>query len=108
MAKQLLGNALLSFSIALLLHAAFSTYEHLSHLKALGRPEDSLPFDIILETLLSLAFGIFSASIRAPETREITWASEMKKWSIDDMDSRLGFANFVTRGTVLGASSTHS
>ncbi|THH16961.1 hypothetical protein EW146_g3756 [Bondarzewia mesenterica] len=69
----------LMWSLIHIVPAAFSTYEHLSHLKALGRPESPLPFDIILEALLSLALGVVGASIKAPATEEITWASEMKK-----------------------------
>ena len=67
--------------------------------------------------------GIIGACVKAPPLKEITWASEMKTrcavvalltWfayvrvsqcafrTIDDMDARMGFANFVTRGNVLG------
>ncbi|KIM90365.1 hypothetical protein PILCRDRAFT_812103, partial [Piloderma croceum F 1598] len=80
------------------LHAAFSTYEHLSHLKALGRPEGSLPVDIVFEALAALFLGVLGASLNAPPLKDITWQSEMKKRSIDEMDSRLGFASYVNRG----------
>ncbi|KDQ61748.1 hypothetical protein JAAARDRAFT_122947, partial [Jaapia argillacea MUCL 33604] len=80
--------------------AAFSTYEHLTYLKALGKPE-SIPFDVVLETFVALLIGIVGASANAPPLKEISWASEMKKRSIDEMDSRLGFANWVSRGGVL-------
>ncbi|KAJ3533396.1 hypothetical protein NMY22_g7348 [Coprinellus aureogranulatus] len=85
----------------LIFHAAFSTYEHLSYLKALERPEGPIPTEIVIETLVALALGIVGASIGAPPLQEITWASEMRKRSIDDMDSRLGFADYVTRGRAL-------
>ncbi|KAF9006116.1 membrane magnesium transporter-domain-containing protein [Cyathus striatus] len=87
------------------LTAAFSTYEHLSHLKALERPEGSLPRDIIFETLIALAIGILGASLSTPPLKEITWASEMQKHKIDEMDSRLGFASYVNRGSKLLAQS---
>lgn len=63
-----------------------------------------------------MVLGILGASLNAPQLKEITWASEMRKQcvfshflfhltdvttfpsTIDEMDSRLGFANFVTRG----------
>ncbi|TFY79781.1 hypothetical protein EWM64_g4229 [Hericium alpestre] len=98
----MLGHLLLIVATLAMFHAAFSTYEHLSHLKAMGRPEGALPSDIIAEALASLVLGILGASLKAPESREITWASEMKKRTIDEMDSRLGFANWVTRGKILG------
>ncbi|KAH9975983.1 hypothetical protein BGW80DRAFT_1295652 [Lactifluus volemus] len=57
---------------------------------------------VIIESFVALFFGIIGACIKAPAFKEITWASEMKTRTIDDMDSRMGFANFVTRGKVLG------
>jgi membrane magnesium transporter 1 len=63
--------------------------------------------------------GVLGASLNAPPLKGITWQSEMKercvlgllsavrlliRWmldldsSIDEMDSRLGFASFVNRG----------
>ncbi|KAG6850757.1 hypothetical protein H0H93_008795 [Arthromyces matolae] len=51
----------------------------LSHLKALGRPEGFLPQSIVLETLAGMVLGILGASLRAPQLKEITWASEMRK-----------------------------
>jgi len=97
----MLGRFLLSLATISLLHAAFSTYEHLSHLKALGKPEGSLPADIVLEALTALVLGVLGASLNAPPLKDITWQSEMKKRTIDDMDSRLGFASFINRGRSL-------
>ncbi|KAJ7066521.1 magnesium transporter [Mycena amicta] len=94
----MLGALLLSLATVAVFHAAFSTYEHLSHLKAIGRPEGTLPLDIILEALVALVLGTLGASLNAPKLKEISWAAEMQKRSIDDMDSRLSFASFVNRG----------
>jgi len=94
----MLGKTLLFLATIIVLHAAFSTYEHLSHLKALGKPEGSLPADIIFEALTALVIGVLGASLNAPPLKDITWQSEMKKRSIDEMDSRLSFASFVNRG----------
>ncbi|KAJ7334234.1 magnesium transporter [Mycena olivaceomarginata] len=94
----MLAAVLLGLATIAVFHAAFSTYEHLSHLKAMGRPEGSLPTDIILEALLALVLGTLGASLNAPSLKEISWAAEMRTRSIDEMDSRLGFASFVNRG----------
>ncbi|GAW00454.1 hypothetical protein LENED_001975 [Lentinula edodes] len=94
----MLGRFFLLFATLLVLHAAFSTYEHLSHLKSLGKPEGSLPYDIVLEAIIALALGILGASLNASSLKETTWSSEMKTRSIDEMDARLGFANYVNRG----------
>ncbi|KAF8475141.1 magnesium transporter [Russula ochroleuca] len=98
----MLGRLLLTIATVALFHAAFSTYEQLSHWKALGKPEKSLPSSIVFESLVALFLGITGACLKAPALKEITWASEMKTRTIDDMDARMGFANFVTRGKVLG------
>ncbi|KZS94487.1 hypothetical protein SISNIDRAFT_484703 [Sistotremastrum niveocremeum HHB9708] len=99
------AKSLLFAASLILLHAAYSTYEHMSQLKALGRPEDRLPLDIIIESILALATGIIGATLNSAELKEITWASEMKNRNIDEMDSRLGFANFNNKGKIFFASS---
>jgi len=68
------------------LHAAYSTYEHLSRLKALGRPEGELPFDIIVEVLLSLVLGIVGANFgNDSELKDISWRTELRKRPIEQM-----------------------
>ncbi|KAH9967231.1 magnesium transporter [Russula dissimulans] len=99
---MMLGQVLLTIAIAALFHAAYSTYEYHSLSKALGRPEGSLPASIVFESLIALFLGIIGACLKAPPLKQITWASEMKTRTIDAMDARMGFANFVTRGRVLG------
>ncbi|KAF7308890.1 hypothetical protein MKEN_01089300 [Mycena kentingensis (nom. inval.)] len=94
----MLGAVLLTVATFTVLHAAFSTYEHLSHLKAIGRPEGSLPLDIILEALFALIIGTVGASLNTPALKELSWVAETQKRTIDDMNSRLGFASYVNRG----------
>ncbi|RDB23515.1 Membrane magnesium transporter 2 [Hypsizygus marmoreus] len=94
----MLGQVLLVLATVAIFHSAFSAYEHLAHLKALGRPEGSLPQSVVVETLIAMVLGILGASLSTPELKEITWASEMRKRKIDEMDSRFGFASFVNRG----------
>ncbi|KAN0121277.1 magnesium transporter [Russula decolorans] len=97
----MLGQLFLTVAVLALFHSAFSTYEHLSHWKALREPEKSIPSSIVFESLVALFLGIMGACLKAPPLKEITWASEMKTRTIDDMDSRMEFGNFVTRGKVL-------
>lgn len=103
-ASVMIGKLFLTLATLALLHAAYSTYEHLSLLKALGKPEGSLPLDIVYESILALILGLLGASLNAPPLKDITWASEMKKRTIDGMDSRLGFAHYKSRGKFLFAS----
>ena len=90
----------------------------------------TLPFrhQIVLESFVALSLGIIGACLKTPPLKEITWAIEMKTRctptislfafhnaasasrhlaicacrKIDDMGARMGFANFVTLGRVLG------
>ncbi|KAH8093267.1 membrane magnesium transporter-domain-containing protein [Cristinia sonorae] len=100
----MLGNLFIVFSALAMLHAAYSTYEHLSHLKALGRPEGSLPSDILIETLFALVLGIIGSVIRTPALREVTWRSEMKRRSAEEQDPRLSFTTFAQRAGLLAKS----
>ena len=66
----------------------------LSHLKAMGRPEGSLPWDvrcqlspvyplstllqIQAEAFIALILGTLGACLRIPPLKEISWASEMR------------------------------
>jgi len=92
------GLIFLPLATISLFHAAYSAYEHLSRLKVLGKPEGSLPLNIVYESIFALVLGILGASLNAPPLKDITWASEMKKRTIDEMDSRIGFANYHSRG----------
>ncbi|TFK78724.1 hypothetical protein K466DRAFT_668348 [Polyporus arcularius HHB13444] len=98
----MLGGLMLVVATIALLHAAYSTYEHLSHLKALGRPEGSLPNDIVFEAAAALVLAIVGATVRSPPLREVTWRSEMKRRALEEEeDPRMSFANFAQRAGIV-------
>ncbi|KAI0708825.1 hypothetical protein C8T65DRAFT_649595 [Cerioporus squamosus] len=98
----MLGGLMLIVATVALLHAAYSTYEHLSHLKALGRPEGSLPNDIIFEAIAALLLAIVGATVRSPPLREVTWRSEMKRRALEEEeDPRMSFAKFAQRAGIV-------
>ncbi|KAH9935073.1 hypothetical protein B0H21DRAFT_894334 [Amylocystis lapponica] len=99
----MLGNAMLLAAALMILHAAFSMYEHLSHLKALGRPSDALPPDLAFEALAALALASAGAVLRTPALREASWRSEMRHRAAAGLDARLSFAAFVRRAGILTA-----
>lgn len=102
----MLGTAMLVVATVTILHAAFSTYEHLSYRKALGKPEGSLPQDIVIEAFISLFLAIVGAAIRTPELREVTWRSEMKHRASEEQNPRMSFATFVQRAGILSSSAS--
>lgn len=73
---------MLAAGTLIFLHAAYSTYEHLSLRKALGLvglEAQKMPVDITVETLVSFAVILLGVSMTATPLKEVTWASEMRK-----------------------------
>ncbi|KIJ55370.1 hypothetical protein M422DRAFT_23963 [Sphaerobolus stellatus SS14] len=100
-------KVILAIAAVTLFHAAFSTYEHLSQLKTLERPQDlPLPSDIVIECLVALLLGIFGAVLNTPPLKPITWSMEMKNRTMGEMDSRLGFIKVNHKGKQFFASQT--
>ncbi|KAM5534655.1 hypothetical protein V8D89_011667 [Ganoderma adspersum] len=98
----MLGGLILLVATVALLHAAYSTYEHLSHLKALGRPEGALPNDIVVEAVIALVLAIVGAAVRSPSLREVTWRSEMKRRALEEEgDPRMSFDKFLQRAGIV-------
>ncbi|KAI6113038.1 hypothetical protein EDD16DRAFT_1483236 [Pisolithus croceorrhizus] len=94
----MLGKTLLFIATLLLLHVCLQRHLDVSHLKALVQPEARVPLNTVYESVLALVLGILGASMNSPSLKNITWASEMKKRTIDDMDARSGLASYVSRG----------
>lgn len=108
------GRLICLLASVILFHAAYSTYEReyydtlsyrphvtdLSLLKALDRTDTKIPFDITIETLVSvLLFNIGVAFIAGP-LKDISWDKELKRQTIDTIDSRPSFIRFSHRGRV--------
>ncbi|KIO16294.1 hypothetical protein M407DRAFT_190570 [Tulasnella calospora MUT 4182] len=105
---RLFGGLLIAISTVLLLLAAHSTYEHFSYLKARNQSSESIrqvPADLVMEIGLAVILFMFGVTLYTPPLKEITWASEMRKRTIDEMNSRPSFAGFNHRGRSIHASS---
>ncbi|KAK8858437.1 hypothetical protein IAR55_002664 [Kwoniella newhampshirensis] len=99
--SQILGRVLVGVALLAVLHAAFSTYEHLSILKALSRPTTSLPTSIVVEALASLLLFIPGIALASGPLKDVTYRGELAKRSIDDADARMGFMRLSKRGKAL-------
>ncbi|WVQ80569.1 hypothetical protein IAT38_002674 [Cryptococcus sp. DSM 104549] len=95
------GRVLVGVACLAVLHAAFSTYEHLSTLKALSRPADSLPTSIILEAIISLLLFVPGIALASGPLKDVTYRGEMAHRTIDDTDARMGFLRLSKRGAAL-------
>ncbi|KAL9931279.1 hypothetical protein V8E36_009886 [Tilletia maclaganii] len=87
----------------LFFHSAYSTYEFLSLRKSLDLDPAALPLDITIEVLLSFAVLLAGLALKAGRLREMSWSSEMRKRTIDEIDARPSFANVHHRGQILYA-----
>ncbi|GFZ45384.1 hypothetical protein JCM24511_03110 [Saitozyma sp. JCM 24511] len=96
-----LGRALVAISCLALVHAAYSTYEYLSTLKALGRPAGSLPTSIIVEALGALLLFLPGTTLATSPLQDVTYRGELAKRTIDESDARMGFARLSARGRAL-------
>ncbi|KAJ1730487.1 hypothetical protein LPJ61_002983 [Coemansia biformis] len=84
-----------------MLHAGYSAREHLLYCKSIGRHDHSLPVDIVLECLVSLAVMTVALVVGVGKLKPISYEAEMKRYSIDGVFSRPSFQVFNHRGRML-------
>ncbi|WVQ86710.1 hypothetical protein IAS59_000424 [Cryptococcus gattii] len=99
--SKLIGKLLVCLACLTLFHAAFSTYEHLSILKALSRPESGVPSSIVIEAFVSLICFIVGIVYITGELKDVTYRGELAHRTIDDSDARMGFMRLSKRGKAI-------
>ncbi|KAJ1022068.1 hypothetical protein NDA18_005302 [Ustilago nuda] len=60
---------------------------------------------ITLETLVSFIVILLGVALTAAPLKNVTWASEMRTKTVDEVDSRSSFATLTHRGQILFAPS---
>ncbi|KAK9762992.1 hypothetical protein K7432_010725 [Basidiobolus ranarum] len=100
-APHLPGRALSLVGLLLLSHSAYSTYEHLSYLKATDKHEDGLPVDIIIECMVAIIIFMVGFTLVSGSLKPILMEVEMAKQTINKLDSRPSFQTFNHRGVYL-------
>ncbi|KAG0365866.1 hypothetical protein BGZ54_006107 [Gamsiella multidivaricata] len=73
------GRFVCLVAFLLLFHSGYSTFEHLSYLKAIDGHESGLPLDIGIELLVSVALFGFGIVLVADDFKEILMETEMAK-----------------------------
>ncbi|KAJ2218359.1 hypothetical protein IW143_003166 [Coemansia sp. RSA 520] len=84
-----------------MLHSGYSAREYLMYSKSIGRQDLSLPIEIVLECLVSLAIMTVALVISVGKLKPISYEAEMKRYSIDGVFSRPSFQAFNHRGRYL-------
>ncbi|SAM04208.1 hypothetical protein [Absidia glauca] len=92
-----LGKVVAIVGTLFLFHSAFSTYEHLAYLKAVDQTESSLPIEIVLECILSAIVVLVGVIFSADPFKNILMENEIKKMTIDKIDTRPSFITFNYR-----------
>ncbi|RKP23550.1 membrane magnesium transporter-domain-containing protein [Syncephalis pseudoplumigaleata] len=98
-----LGYLLCSVGMVLLTHAGYSTYEHLSYLKAVARSADGLSFDIIVECLAGMLVLMIGVTLVSGPLREALLEEAMATQTVEEVESRPSFVTFHGRSRVLFA-----
>ncbi|CAG8478773.1 3888_t:CDS:2 [Diversispora eburnea] len=74
-----LGKFLGWFGFLTLFHSAYSTYEHLSYLKAVEKIPNEMPIEITVECLISVVIFAISIIMVAGPLKPILMKDEMTK-----------------------------
>ncbi|XP_045160398.1 ER membrane protein complex subunit 5-like [Mercenaria mercenaria] len=84
-----------------LLHAAYSAAQHRSYLRLTEQEFTSLPWDILIQCLLSLLLVIHGVVHIAGSFREIRASADLDHKTWDMLGNRQGFLSFNHRGKAL-------
>ncbi|CAI5651493.1 ER membrane protein complex subunit 5 [Oreochromis niloticus] len=86
------------FSLA---HAAFSAAQHRSYMRLTEKEHETLPIDIVLQTLLSFIMTCYGIVHIAGEFKDMDASSELKNKTFDTLRNHPSFYLFNHRGRVL-------
>ncbi|KAI8058070.1 membrane magnesium transporter-domain-containing protein [Syncephalis plumigaleata] len=98
-----LGYLLCTIGLVVLVHAGYSTYEHLSYLKAVARLTDGLPSDIIVECLIGTLIAMVGVTFVSGPLREALLEEAMAAQTVEEVESRPSFVTFNGRSRILFA-----
>ncbi|KAG7484302.1 hypothetical protein MATL_G00047800 [Megalops atlanticus] len=94
--KGLVGVGL--FALA---HAAFSAAQHRSYMRLTEKENETLPIDIVLQTLLAFVVTCYGIVHIAGEFKDMDASSELKNKTLDTLGNHPSFYLFNHRGRVL-------
>ncbi|KAJ2327607.1 hypothetical protein IWW51_001658 [Coemansia sp. RSA 2702] len=101
MSMRLVAQGIAVAAFVSMLHSGYSAREYLLYSKSVGRQDLSLPIEIVLECLVSLAVMTVALVVGVGKLKPISYEAEMKRYSIDGVFSRPSFQVFNHRGRYL-------
>lgn len=78
--QQSVWKAITFVSLASLLHCAYSAAQHNSYLRLTGQEFTQLPFDIVIQTIVSLIVCIFATTFLAGDFQTIRVDKEVSNF----------------------------
>lgn len=94
--KGLVGAGL--FALA---HAAFSAAQHRSYMRLTEKEDETLPIDIVLQTLLAFVVACYGIVNIAGEFKDMDATSELRNKTFDTLRNHPSFYIFNHRGRVM-------
>ncbi|XP_065499389.1 ER membrane protein complex subunit 5 [Caloenas nicobarica] len=101
MAAASVWKGLVGLGLFALAHAAFSAAQHRSYMRLTEKEDETLPIDIVLQTLLAFAVTCYGIVHIAGEFRDMDATSELKNKTFDTLRNHPSFYVFNHRGRVL-------
>ena len=96
-----LWKGLVGIGLFALAHAAVSAAQHRSYMRLTEKEDESLPTDIVLQTLLAFAVTCYGIVHIAGEFKDMDATSELKNKTFDTLRNHPSFYVFNHRGRVL-------
>ena len=96
-----LWKGLVGIGLFALAHAAVSAAQHRSYMRLTEKEDESLPIDIVLQTLLAFAVTCYGIVHIAGEFKDMDATLELKNKTFDTLRNHPSFYVFNHRGRVL-------
>ncbi|XP_040197628.1 ER membrane protein complex subunit 5-B-like [Rana temporaria] len=97
----LIWKGLVGVGLFALAHAAFSADQHRSYMQLTEKEDETLPIDIILQTLLAFVVACYSIVHIAGEFKDMDATSELQNKALDTLKNHPSFYVFNHRGPVM-------
>ncbi|XP_012696765.1 ER membrane protein complex subunit 5 [Clupea harengus] len=94
-------KGVVGFGLFALAHAAFSAAQHRSYMRLTEKENETLPIDIVLQTLLAFIVTCYGIVHIAGEFKDMDASSELKNKTFDTLRNHPSFYCFNHRGRVL-------
>jgi len=96
-----MSKLLIIIGILSLIHCGYSAAQYRSYLRLIEKDFESLPFDLIVQALLSLLVSLCGIIQTSSDFKEIRALNELQGRSIETIENRPSFYLFDHRGRLL-------